>query len=355
MTGVDVTIGRFAGRVVRLSEAPLVSAALFPPDTIAGLEPDALANINGPSIIRMPAWAAERLGTFHMYFGHHKGKSIRLAYADDLAGPWSMHPDPIIPLADSLFEPADPPFNPDLKAPDWAGIMEGGYLYAHVASPDVHIDEARQQLVMYYHGLLVNGDQQTRLATSHDGLQFTPQEPLLGPPYFRATWMDGSGEDGAGTDGPTMYLSMWEGQLARARSWEGPFDFAPTDLLPSHLTGGKKSEGHQIRHGHIFAHKGKLHLTFSRIGDTPERLLHCQVVPADDWANWRFGPVSEMLRPAPGWEGGGLPIQKSVMGTAMDQLHELRDPALFVDDGKVYLAYCGGGEQGIGIALVEGW
>ena len=29
-------------------------------------------------------------------------------------------------------------------------------------------------------------------------------------------------------------------------------------------------------------------MTFSRIGDAPERCLHCEVAPADDWANWRF-------------------------------------------------------------------
>ena len=359
---VDVTIPRFLGRVVRLRNTPLVDANLFPPASVAGLEPEALANINGPSVLRMPDWASGRLGTFHMYFGHHKGKSIRLAYTDALQGPWKMHPDPIMPLSESLFEPVDPPHDPKLKAPDWVEALGGDYLYAHVASPDVHVDEGRRRLVMYYHGLLADGDQQTRLATSTDGLQFTPQEPLLGPPYFRATWLDGG-------DGPVMYLSMWEGRLGRARSWEGPFDLAPPDHLPPHVTGAASGGGKtsrdpkaksqirppsQIRHGHVFAHKGRLHLTFSRIGDTPERLLHCEMVPADDWADWRFGPVSEMMRSAPGWEGGGLPIQTSVMGTAMDRLHELRDPALFTDDGKVYLAYCGGGEQGLGIALIEG-
>ena len=95
-------------------------------------------------------------------------------------------------------------------------------------------------------------------------------------------------------------------------------------------------------------------MTFSRIGDAPERLLYCELVPADNWADWRFGPVSELLRPAPGWEGGDLPVRPSVMGTAVERLHELRDPALFCDGGQVYLAYCGGGESGLGIARVDG-
>ena len=75
----DPGIKPFAGRVTRLAEAPLIAAEMFSPAQIAGLEPDALANINGPSILRMPDWATGRRGTFHMYFAH-KGRSIRMAW-----------------------------------------------------------------------------------------------------------------------------------------------------------------------------------------------------------------------------------------------------------------------------------
>jgi hypothetical protein len=346
------SIPAFTGTVTRLTDTPLVAAGMFAPAALAGLEPDALANINGPSVLRMPDWAAGKQAAFHMYFGHHKGKSLRLAYADRLEGPWAMHPDPIIPLADSLFEPEDPAPDPTLPKPDWVRALGGDYLYAHVASPDAHIDEANRRIVMYYHGLLRNGDQQTRLATSADGLYFTPQAPLLGPPYFRATRLDGP-------DGGMIYLSMWEGRLGRMTSWQGPVELAPPIHdgyhLPPHVSGRNPGQpGRQIRHGHIFAHDRRLHMTFSRIGDCPERCLHCEVVPADDWADWRFGPVSDLLHPAPGWEGGDLPIRLSIMGTAWERLHELRDPALFTDNGKVYMAYCGGAESGLGIARVDG-
>ncbi len=334
----------FTGRVTRLTDdrggGPLIAADMFTPSEIAGLEPDALANINGPSLVRMPDWAAGRRGTFHLYFGHHKGRSIRLAYADDLAGPWRMHPDPVLALADSLFEPVDPPFDPALPQPDWVAGLKGDYLYAHIASPDVHIDADRRRIVMFYHGLLRDGDQQSRVAFSDDGMNFTPHTPLVGPSYLRATWLDG-----------VMYLAMWEGRLARARDWTGPLDLAPHEILPPHLTGGPER---QIRHGHILAYEGRLQMTFSRIGDAPEALLHCEIMPADSWTDWRFGPVRELLRPTPGWEGGDLPAQPSEMGTVMDRMNELRDPALFLDHGQVYLAYCGGGESGIGIARVDG-
>ena len=43
-------------------------------------------NINGPSLIRVPAqvWP-QPLGRYYLYFSHHKGAFIRLAYADDLS------------------------------------------------------------------------------------------------------------------------------------------------------------------------------------------------------------------------------------------------------------------------------
>ena len=347
----DPDIPAFTGTVTRLTPGPLIAADLFGPAEIAGLEPDALANINGPSVVRMPDWAAGRRGRYHLYFGHHKGKSIRLAYADDLAGRWRMHPDPVLHLADSFFEPEDPPFDPSLPQPHWVAGLKGDYLYAHIASPDVHVDDdgpdddgpendRTRRFVMYFHGLLRNGDQQSRVAFSTDGLHFTAQEPLIGPPYLRGARLGG-----------WLYLAMWGGRLARARHWTGPFDLAPPEILPPHLTGGP---GRQIRHGHLFAHQGRLHLTGSRIGDAPEALLHCELIPAENWADWRFGPVRELLRPAAGWEGGDTPPTASEMGTVMGRVNQLRDPALFLDDGQVYLTYCGGGENGIGMARVDG-
>ena len=338
---IDPSIPAFTGTVTRLTDTPLVAAGMFASAALAGLEPDALANINGPFLLRMPDWAAEKQAAFHTYFGHHKGKSLRLAYANRLEGPWAMHPDPVIPLANSLFAPEDP-------APDWVDALGGDYLYAQVASPDAHIDELNRRIVMYYYGLLRDSDQQTRLATSTDRLHFTPQAPLLGPPYFRARRLDA-----------VIYLSMWEGRLGRMTSWEGPVELAPPIHdgyhLPPHVSGHDSGQpGRQIRHDHIFAHDGRIYMTFSRIGDTPERCLHCEVVPADDWAAWRFGQVSDLLRLAPGWEGGDLTMRPSIMGTAWDRLHELHDPALITDNGQGFMAYCGGAESGLGIARLDG-
>ena len=74
----------FNGTVTRLKEAPLISAELFPPESIPGLPADALANINGPSVFRIPDWAPVKQAALHLYFGHHKADSIRLAFANRL-------------------------------------------------------------------------------------------------------------------------------------------------------------------------------------------------------------------------------------------------------------------------------
>ena len=265
---LDPDIRPFTGIVTRLTDGPLIAETLFGRSEIAGLEAGALANINGPSLLRMPDWTPERRSAYHLYVAHHKGKSIRLAHADDLAGPWRMHPDPVLHVADSRFETEDPVYDASLPAPEWAAGPKGDYLYAHVALPDVHVDADNHRLITYFHGLLANGDQRTRIAFSDVGLSFAAQEPLIGPPYIRAMRLEG-----------WIYLAMWGGQLAWARDWTGPFDFAPPEILAPWLKGGA---GRQVRHGRLFAPDGRLQMTGSRISDAPELLIHCEIVPADD-------------------------------------------------------------------------
>src|SRR6478609_12156062 len=49
------------------------------------------ANINGPSLIKVPDWLPNKLGKYYLYFAHHNGTYIRMAYADDLKGPWKIY------------------------------------------------------------------------------------------------------------------------------------------------------------------------------------------------------------------------------------------------------------------------
>ena len=69
-------------------------------------------NVNGPSIIRVPSWVHQPLGRYYLYFAHHKGHHIRLAYADAIAGPWKVHEPGVVQVRDTAF------FRPQPDPPD---------------------------------------------------------------------------------------------------------------------------------------------------------------------------------------------------------------------------------------------
>jgi hypothetical protein len=55
----------------------------------------------------------------------------------------------------------------------------------HVASPDVVIDEANKQFVIFYHGMAQDGVQRSRMATSNDGIAFSALDSFLPSTYLR--------------------------------------------------------------------------------------------------------------------------------------------------------------------------
>jgi hypothetical protein len=68
----------------RLLDGPIISADLYPSIGV---------NNQGPSMTRAPDWIERRLGDYCLYFADHKGRYIRLAYADNLLVPGGFtHP-----------------------------------------------------------------------------------------------------------------------------------------------------------------------------------------------------------------------------------------------------------------------
>ena len=86
-------------RADRLLEKPIITKTTHPSIGV---------NIQGPSLIRVPDWVKERLGKYYLYFAHHKGSYIRLAYSDELIGPWTVHEPGCLQLSESYF-PTEPP------------------------------------------------------------------------------------------------------------------------------------------------------------------------------------------------------------------------------------------------------
>ena len=318
-------------RVIRLGEGPIIHA---------GLDPSIGANIQGPSLIKVPSWVQNPLGKYYLYFADHKGGYIRLAYADHLLGPWQIHVPGSLQLADSHFLTVPPPVSREQRAEFEAAFAARGIHIEHdvvqevstphIASPDVHVDESNHRIVMYFHGLEGLANQLTRVATSTDGVSFSAQSQILGKTYFRAfDWQ-----------GMTYGLSM-PGQFYRSKQPFGPFEQGPALFNPD------------MRHCAVFVKDQTLWVFWTQVGEVPEHIKVSTIDLEDDWMAWQVSASQEVLRPARDWEGATAPAIASVRSTAYGVVNQLRDPAIYVEGDVIYLLYAVAGESGIAIAQLE--
>ena len=294
--------------VVRFPTNPIIRPEMLP-DHDGG-------NINGPSLIRAPAWLAHPLGKYYLYFAHHNGKYIRLAYADHLEGPWKIHEPGTLKLED---------------APGCKG---------HIASPEVVVDDGRKEIRMYFHGPAKEvKDQKTFVAVSGDGLHFKASAEVLGNFYWRVFRWDG-----------WWYAMAKGGLLYRSRNGLTAFEEGPNPFPPGELQGKIAIKNHGVRHVALHQGGSRLWVYYSNMGDAPERIFRCQLNLTGEWKTWKTSKPEEVLRPETEWEGARLPVKESANGAAEGRENALRDPAIFVEDGRVYLLYSVAGESGIAIA-----
>jgi hypothetical protein len=294
-------------RAVRFVENPVIHAGL------PGLAGEIGSNLNGPSLIRVPSWVANPLGRYYLYFAHHHGTYVRLAFAERPEGPWAVLPGGVLPL-------------------------ESTAAHDHVASPDAHVDDEARTIRLYVHGCGPEGRavQVSFVATSADGLHFTARPDRLGPFYFRVFRHDG-----------WHYALAKEGnesgRLLRSRDGLAPFEPGPL-VIP------------RMRHAAVAVRGDVLDVVCTRIGDAPEQLLYTAISLASDWHGWRPGALVPLLAPELDWEGAGEPLAPSRPGRAFGRERALRDPALLRDeDGRLLLVYAVAGEQGLALAELQPW
>ena len=293
--------GNTTVRAVRIAASPIIS-----PVKQAGIGED----VNGPSLIRVPDWVQNRLGRYYLYFADHNGKYIRLAYADNIKGPWNIHAPGALRIEETVCD-------------------------QHIASPDAHVDEGRQEIRLYFHCPygLQKGRQVSFLATSPDGLHFKANADVLGDSYFR--------------------VFQWRGDyyaLARLgvlyRSHDGRTDFEPA---PNPFQSG--SEASRVRHLAVKLDGSVLSVFYSRIGDAPEGILLSTIqLDKADWKQWRASPPVTILKPEKEFEGANEPVAPSKEGAIYGPVRQLRDPAVYREGGKDFLLYSVAGESGIGLA-----
>ena len=318
-------------RVERLLDGPIIG-----PD----LDPSIGQNIQGPSLIRVPDWVENRLGSYYLYFADHKGRYIRLAYADDILGPWRVYVPGSLQIADSHFLTEPPEVSPEeLERVRTARAGQGAQIshdvltevtMPHIASPDVHVDTENRQIVMYFHGLEGVNRQVTRVATSPDGIHFETRPEVLGRTYMRVFPYDGY----------TYAISM-PGQLYRSSDPLGGFEEGPLLFNPN------------MRHSAVLVRDDTLFVFWTQVGTVPELIQVSTIDMSGDWREWTESDPIELLRPERDWEGADAPLEPSVRSTAYGHVNQLRDPAIFQDEGRTFLLYAVAGESGIAIAEVH--
>jgi len=344
---------------------PLITSALF---TEAGAPSTEGFNINGPSVIRIPAWlkksgdVAHPDANFYMYFASHVGQYIRMAWAKELAGPWTLYG------TGRQIESGQRGVL-DLGAEASLCIGNGLTIAGHAASPDVHVDEDQKQIVLYFHGPVFHEKKRlgqcTLVATSENGLNFNPPDRagessrgirpvVLGSSYFRVFRCRGR-----------TYAVASRAQLYKAPGtvgescWQVPDSFHHDTMLweprrdPLVMPPLVEKSGKEmlIRHAGVHVQGSRLNLFYSRIGDQPECVMHSQIdITSENWNDWSaISPASSVLVPEYQWEGTDLPLKPSESGWGIG-VRELRDPYVFEDAGKLFLFYCGRGEEAIGMA-----
>lgn len=317
-------------RIERLLDAPIIHS---------GTDASLGDNIQGPSVIRVPDWLENPLGRYYLYFADHKGRYIRLAYADAVTGPWKIHGPGSLKIEDSFFLTEAPVVSAAELADAVASREAAGarlmhdiateLTTPHIASPDVHVDHENRRIVMYFHGLAGLGQQFSRVATSSNGIDFIAQQQNLGRTYLRAF---------AHQD--MTYLMAMPGQFYRSRDGFTEFESGPVLFGPT------------MRHSALLKRDDSLYVFWTRVGDVPESIMLSTIDISGDWQQWQESEETVVLRPERPWEGANSPMEPSVRSSAYGLLNQLRDPAILVDGDTVYLFYAYGGESGIALARV---
>lgn len=280
-----------------------------------------VVNINGASLMKVPDWIVNPLGRYYLYFAHHGGEFIRLAYSDNLHSDWTVYQQGTLHLKQTACR-------------------------EHIASPDIHIMPETQQIRMYFHGPVapendgmrhlaqqhpILGHQRTFVASSTDGIHFTIEhENVLGTSYFRVwQWRN------------QCYAIGMPGILYRSQDGGLTFEIGHTLFSKD------------FRHAAVALDGDTLKIYYTMVGDCPERILLSTVDLSEDWQEWQASSPVDVLRPVEAWEGANEALVSSVRGLATEPVNQLRDPAIYEEDNHRYLLYSFAGERGIAITQLR--
>jgi hypothetical protein len=331
---LSATVSASEFTATRFQENPLITV---------NTSPSLGDNVNGPSVIRVPGWVQRPLGRYYMYFAHHKGQYIRLAYADSLHGPWKIYEPGVLNVSDTAFSRPQPDHDP---APP--GV------YTHIASPEIYVDPGSKRIILWFYGLWTEGQQwpaplpearewlkahgyaqYTQAAVSSDGIHFTPQPAITRDPYLRVFQHGGE-----------FYGIARLGDLLHAKDPLAGFEVGPDPFRDGPYG------GHRVRHVALLPRGNQLEVFLSVIGTAPESILRTTIALDGDWRQWKASSYDTVLTPDALYECPGLPVKPSEVGEIYGPARQLRDPAIFTENGKLFLFYTICGEQGVAAAEI---
>jgi hypothetical protein len=231
------------------------------------------------------------------------------------------------------------------------------------------VDREGKRIVLYFHGKPAGvvskakagerdpeAGQKSTFAVSEDGLHFEVGKVTVGPAYLRIF-----------RHGDAWYAISAKGLMRAPRLCQPFADVAevigpeiagqvdPVKLGEPGAVANRPKAGadrYSIRHVGIDIVGDRLLVYFTCVGHRPERILCTSINMKGDPAKWRAKGVQEVLRPEWQWEGVGLGLEFSKGGRSHAWERGLRDPGIFVEDGKRYLVYSAAGEHGFGMALL---
>lgn len=357
--------------VVRLNQRlPIVSQSDF---ERAGV-PDEGVNLSGPSAIRLPDWLprwrrADPSANYYLYFADHDGAYLRVAWAAEIEGPWTLYGvGPEVPPGQrGALDLGDAR---SLDAGDGLGAVD------HIASPHVDVDDAAQRFLLYFHSpSSLDGSftavQHAFIAISRDGLRFDSPElrargeglrPVLLADAYLRPFRHAGALFGIANRG-SLYQALdpeqpWErfGGPPGRDAWRLLAGRDRNPLIDDLRAAGLLRAGVEVRHPATRVVGDRLDIYYTRIGDSPERILYSAIdLSHPDPSTWDASyPPVELLRPEEPWEGANDPQRRSRIGRAPENVKELRDPNPFRDaDGRWYLFYAGRGEDALGVARLH--
>ena len=175
---------------------------------------------------------------------------------------------------------------------------------------------------MYFHGLDGFNSQLTRVATSRDSIHFQGLPEKLGRSYFRVFQHAGM-----------TYALVMPGRIYRSKDGLTSFEEGPVLFNP------------KMRHSALLKRGDLLYVFWTQVGDVPERILLSTIDLSVPWEQWSETAGVEVLRPEREWEGAKEPLKPSLRSVAYGPVNQLRDPAIYEEDGACFSAVCGGGRE----------